>query len=208
MSFGSVASWSGGTIANHRVFNLASNVNAGTTVTDLDQIYLETGTPGTSNATNYRAIRINNSQGVNRAALVCNPLNGGGNNSYLVLGDTTIPTGNWVIWSNVSNPSYLQGGLLLGTGTNSGYKLDVNGTARTNSTVYLTGLTNVSQTNVVSIDTATGQLYYQAAGGGGGTVAKVEEINLGTAGALTVQPEQLEESKHTTINIFNFLNFT
>jgi hypothetical protein len=43
---------------------------------------------------------------------------------------------------------------------------------------------------------------------GGGTAATVDQINTGEAGALTVQPEQLEESKYTTINIFNYLNFT
>jgi hypothetical protein len=65
-------------------------------------------------------------------------------------------------------------------------------------------LSNATQTNVVSVDTATGRLYYQPAGGG--TAATVDEINTGT-GTNVVEPENLEQSKYTTVNIFNFLNF-
>jgi hypothetical protein len=154
MSFGSLADWNGGTIFNHRVFNIASNVNTGTTVDNLDQIYLETGTPDTSNASNYRAIRINNSQGINRAGFVCNTLTGGGNNSYLVLGQYDIPVGNWVIWSNQSNSSYLQGGLQLGTSANAGYKLDVNGTTRLQNTLTI----STGGANIVGTTTVTGSL--------------------------------------------------
>jgi hypothetical protein len=72
--------------------------------------------------------------------------------------------------------------------------------------VGFTSLSNTVQTNVVSIDTSTGQLYYQTAGGG--IAATVDDINVGASGSLTIKPEQLEESKFTTINIFNHINFT
>ena len=65
-------------------------------------------------------------------------------------------------------------------------------------------LTNATQTNVVSVDTATGQLYYQVAGVG---AASVDDINTGT-GTNTVTPENQEQSKYSTHNIFNYLNFT
>ena len=63
----------------------------------------------------------------------------------------------------------------VGIGTTSpAYKLDVSGSARVTSSLFLPGLTTTSQTNVVTVDTATGQLYYTASsafGGGGGGAA-------------------------------------
>lgn len=52
----------------------------------------------------------------------------------------------------------------VGIGTLSPlYRLDVSGSIRLSSggTMLITGLTNVTQSNVVSINTSTGQLYYQ-----------------------------------------------
>jgi hypothetical protein len=56
--------------------------------------------------------------------------------------------------------------------TSPTYKLDITGTTRITSTVLLPGLTTTNQSNIVTVDIATGQLYYTAssafAGGGGG----------------------------------------
>ena len=56
---------------------------------------------------------------------------------------------------------------------NPQYTLDVSGSTRITSSLYLPGLTTTSQLNVVTIDTASGQIYYTASsaigGGGSGT---------------------------------------
>ena len=53
--------------------------------------------------------------------------------------------------------------------------LDVSGSLRVTSSVFLSGVTTSPQSNVVTIDTATGQLYYTASsaigGGGGGSLS-------------------------------------
>jgi hypothetical protein len=65
------------------------------------------------------------------------------------------------------------GNVLIGTTTNSIYKLDVNGSFRTTSTINAT-LANVSTANVVYYNTANGLFTYGAApSGGGGTVTSV-----------------------------------
>ena len=40
------------------------------------------------------------------------------------------------------------------------------------------------------------------------TAANVDQINTPDGTDVYVRPQELEESKHTTINVFNFLNFT
>jgi len=52
--------------------------------------------------------------------------------------------------------------------TSPQYKLHVNGTVRIDDNVYLTGLGSRTNSNVIGIDTSTGELSIQAAGGGGG----------------------------------------
>lgn len=192
------------------------------------------------------------------------------------------------------------GNIGIGTTTPT-YKLDVNGSTKLNSDVYLPGLTNSTQTTVVGINISTGQLYYQAAvsggaGGGGGTIttqytgsivnisssilnftgsgvtltdagagittiyipgggggsalaildeggtltsaatsidftgagvaasavgsaitvnvpgtvtnADVNQINNGALGDVYIRPQELETSKYTGLNVFNYLNFT
>jgi hypothetical protein len=57
----------------------------------------------------------------------------------------------------------------VGIGTISpAHRLDVSGSARITSSVFLPGLTIVPQTNVVTINTTTGQLYYTASSAIGG----------------------------------------
>ena len=77
--------------------------------------------------------------------------------------------------ANAVNALYVSASGNVGLGTVSPvYKLDVSGSARVTSSVFLPGLTIVPQTNVVTINTTTGQLYYTAssaigAGLSGGT---------------------------------------
>ena len=64
---------------------------------------------------------------------------------------------------------------LVGIGTTTPqYLLDVSGSARVTSSLYLPGLTTTVQNNVVTVDITTGQLYYTAStafGGGSSTPA-------------------------------------
>lgn len=138
----------------------------------------------------------------------------------------SIGTNNIIIGNSISLPigtqnSFNIGGVLFGkniqsvqsygvinTGSINGYigvnvvspsyNLEVSGS------VAFTNLTNSTQTNVIGID-SNGQLFKQPAGGG--TAASSDEITLGT-GSNVVQPDNLEQSKYTTVNIFNFLNFS
>ena len=71
---------------------------------------------------------------------------------------------------HLSSGSQYRVGILT---TNPQHTLDVSGSARITSSVYLPGLTTTSQNNIVIIDTASGQLYYTASnaiGGGGNFV--------------------------------------
>ena len=124
-------SYTSGTITNMRVFNLATNSAASTTTTNMDALYIENGTSA-GIVTNYRGILINNTQGTSRAGLVVNSIAAGTNRAYVLLGTSAIPSGTWSIYSSNADKSYFNGNVLIGTTTDGGYKLDVNGTARAN----------------------------------------------------------------------------
>ena len=67
------------------------------------------------------------------------------------------------------------------------YTLDVNGSLRATGTTILSGLTTTNQNNVVTVDTATGQLYYTASsafGGGGGAAATGTDYGIVYAASL------------------------
>jgi hypothetical protein len=70
--------------------------------------------------------------------------------------------------STVSPLLYIKenGNVLIGTSTDVGFKLDVNGSIRTNSTINAT-LANVTTSNVVYYNTTNGLLTYGAAPSGG-----------------------------------------
>jgi hypothetical protein len=85
-----------------------------------------------------------------------------GNAVYFGNGSTT-----YTIFTDTNN-------FAIGTTTDAGYKLDVNGTFRTTSTITAT-LANVTTANVVYYNSSTGLFTYGAvpAVGGGGTVTSV-----------------------------------
>jgi hypothetical protein len=66
--------------------------------------------------TNYSGFRANN--------------NTTATNNYGFFGNITSGTGRWNLYMNGTALNYLNGSLLVGTTTDAGYKLDVNGTAR------------------------------------------------------------------------------
>jgi hypothetical protein len=81
-------------------------------------------------------------------------------------------------------------GGLIGIGTTTPqYLLDISGSARVTSSLYLPGLTTTTQLNVVTIDTASGQLYYTASsafGGGSSTPTFPYTGSAIISGSLTV----------------------
>lgn len=152
-SLGSTNAWTSGTITNSRIFNLATNTNSSTTTTNLDAVFIENGT--TSGAvTNYRGIVVNNSQGTSRAGLVVNSM-AGTNRAYALLGTTAIPSGTWSVYSSNADKSYFNGNVLIGTTTDAGFKLDVNGTARANA--FQLSALNVAPATAASAGT-TGEI--------------------------------------------------
>jgi hypothetical protein len=103
--------------------------------------------------------------------------------------------------SNVERARFTAGGnLLIGTTTDAGYKLDVNGTARVQGAFTAT-LANVSTANVVYYNTTTGLFTYGAApgGGGGGTVTSVG-LSSATSG-VTIGATPVTTSGTITIAI-------
>jgi hypothetical protein len=79
----------------------------------------------------------------------------------------------------------------------------VSGSFTTSGSVFLKGLTSAAQSNVVLIDTATGQLYTTASsalgGGGGGTGLNLSQISSGTAVASISEAGGLRVNTDTTI---------
>jgi hypothetical protein len=77
----------------------------------------------------------------------------------------------------------------FGVNTLPQYALDINGSARITSSLYLPGLTTTAQNNVVTVDTTTGQLYYTASsafGGGSSTPTFPYTGSAIISGSLTV----------------------
>lgn len=81
------------------------------------------------------------------------------NNTNVLLGTTTIPSGNWSIYNSSTYNNYILGNTYIGTTTNSGFKLDVNGTARASTsldTPIIRGSTSASGTlTLISTSDAT-----------------------------------------------------
>jgi hypothetical protein len=104
----------------------------------------------------------------------------------LVLNGSTLSTSNTALSSSKDLVITSTGNIGLGINTPS-YKLDVSGSARITSSLYLPGLTSSPEVNVVLINTSSGQLYYTASsaiggggGGGGGTnLGLVYAVSLG-----------------------------
>lgn len=73
------------------------------------------------------------------AGQVIEEISGGTNNTNLLLGTGTIPSGTWSLYNSSSRANYINGNLLLGSTTNNGFKLEVTGTSRfSGSSVFAT----------------------------------------------------------------------
>ena len=91
------------------------------------------------------------------------------------------------IGNSSTTSTWIGGNLLVGTTTDAGYKLDVNGTFRTTSTITAT-LANVTTANVIYYDSSTGLMTYGAAPSGGGTptLATVTTAGNTTTNSISV----------------------
>jgi hypothetical protein len=106
------------------------------------------------------------------AGAVISPVSATGG-AGLVLNGSTLGTSNTTLSSSKDLVITSTGNIGLGINTPS-YKLDVSGSARVTSSLFLPGLTTTAQSNVVTVDITTGQLYYTAStafGGGSSTPA-------------------------------------
>lgn len=104
----------GGAVTNMRVLNIALSTQTGTTTTSLPGIYIESGT-ASGTVTNAYGLQVGSLQGTSQAGLAVTNLTTGTNNTQLLLGTSTIPSGNFAAYSSSSNNSYFAGAVGLGT---------------------------------------------------------------------------------------------
>jgi hypothetical protein len=146
----------GSVLSNSRVLYLVSSTQSGTTTTNLDQVYIEGGTMS-GTVTYNRGVLVKTMQGTNQAAFVATGLTSS-NRVHLLLGNYTLPTGAWGIYSGLSDASYLQGNLLLASATDDGVnKLQVTGAAKITGQLTL-GSTVTNGTYTYTLPSATGTL--------------------------------------------------
>lgn len=169
------------------------NTNTGLSASGDIAIYADTGTV----LNNYIDMGINNS-GLTGSyfyggtdfgnALDAYVYNVGGN---LRIGNATSQapfSQSFYLFSNPhATPDIAITGSKVGFGTiTPNFTLDVSGSANITGSLLLPGLTTTNQNNVVTVDTATGQLYYTASSafGGGGTVVTGTDYGIVYAASL------------------------
>jgi hypothetical protein len=103
----------GGHVQNARAFNLAFTCAAGSVTDTLALAYLEAA--GVSGAvTAGHGVYVDSSlPGTSRSGLTVADLTGGTNNTQLLLGTTTIPSGNFAIYSGSTKDSSFAGPVIL-----------------------------------------------------------------------------------------------
>lgn len=117
----------------------------------------------------------------------------------------SIDAGSLVLNSQTSGP------VVIGKTTANNAALDINGNTIITGSLNVTGGVTASlQGNASSATVASAASVANNLNGYAG--ASINDINIGKGSSndfnYIVRTEQLEQSKHTTINIFNFLNFT
>ena len=164
------------------MFIPSSGVTSSITVTSVEGIQtqgisISTGSGFTGTITNVRGIYIaqpnkgaSSAIFTNSVGIVCEALTNATNNTYILLGTTTSPSGNYGIYSTTANTSYLAGSLALGV-TSTSYKLDVNGTGRFSSALTTTGRIHayVRKTSTYTL-TSTDRVIAGDTSGGGFTI--------------------------------------
>ena len=149
----------------------------------------------------------------------------------LITGYFGIGSNNIVIGTNISLEDNRQdsiniGGIIFGTGSYStssgdpfsnysgsaGGNIGINVVTPTRNfevsgTVAFNNLQQQNNAEVLTYSTATGDVYYNNVNDTI-TFATIDQINVPDGSNVFIRPDELEQSKHSTINIFNFLNFT
>ena len=203
----------GSVLTNSRVLYLVSSTQSSTNTTNLDQVYIEGGTMA-GTVTNNRGVLVKTMQGTNQAAFVATGLTSS-NRVHLLLGNYTLPTGAWGIYSALTDPSYLQGNLLLASATDDGVnKLQVTGATKITGQLTL-GSTITNGTYTYTLPSATGTLALTSqltsgtvtsvATSGtvsgitltGGTITTTGTITLG--GTLSVLPSNFASQTANTV---------
>ena len=171
----------GSVLSNSRVLYLVSSTQSGTNTTNLDQVYIEGGAM-VGSVTNNRGVLVKTMQGTNQAAFVATGLTSS-NRVHLLLGNYTLPTGAWGIYSGLTEASYLQGSLLLGSATDDTVnKLQVTGATKITGQLTLNStITNGTYTYTLPSATGTLALTSQLSSG---TVTSV--ATSGTVSGLTL----------------------
>jgi hypothetical protein len=148
---------------NSMYYNTSGSFNTAVGSTALNQ-----NTLGSENtAIGYYALLANTTGSLNVAiGNRAGQFNTSGSNNIFIGASSTglspsASNGTW-IGNNDTITTWLAGNLLLGTTINAGYKADIFGSLRVTSSVLFPGLTQSPQTNVVLINSSTGQLYYTA----------------------------------------------
>jgi len=97
-------------------------------------------------------------------------ISGGTNNTNLLLGTGTIPSGSYSIYSASSRTSYFAGSMAIGV-TSTSFKLDVNGTGRFSSSLTTTGRVQatVAKTSAYTL-TSTDRVIWAATSSGAFTL--------------------------------------
>jgi len=135
---------------------------------------------------------------------------------------TNTSTGGGIIWTRATSSisfqsantnfiynSYGESAIYISGSSNVGIRTtNPNFNFQVSGSIAFTNLTNSAQSYIVGYNTSNGQLFYQDSPTLTITNATTDQINTPDSNNVFVRPQELETSKHATINIFNYLNFS
>ena len=136
--------------------NNTHNIAANRTATTYSNFYVQQGTFGANS-------KISEVNGYHVRSNLTS-----GDTIYGFRGEVVSASSRWNIYMNGSAPNYIGGDLRIGTVTNSGYKLDVNGTGRT-SNLIVTNRVGIGTTSPLYTLQTTGDFALGTGGSGSGT---------------------------------------
>ena len=150
-------------INNLRVLDIQLSSNSSTTITDSSCIYIAANSGGLGTITTNRGVYINGMSGDIRVGLNVNSI-GGSSSTYLLIGTNSITGGTWGIYQTESTfNNYFNGKILIGTTTDAGYNLDINGSARIQGNVvyecFQPTTTSVTSTATLTPDLSLGDTF-------------------------------------------------
>jgi len=161
MALNLISSATGGGINDYRGIDINVQLNTTNGADANNIVYIANTTSAT--IITQRGFIIDSMQGTNRGAFVSNAI-GGSNSTYLLIGTKTIPSGTWGIYQTESTfNNYFNGKILIGTTTDAGYNLDINGSARIQGNVvyecFQPTTTTVASTATLTPDLSLGDTF-------------------------------------------------